>query len=78
MDPAERLLKRIDGLKINKIDSDLCCYKQPDLEKITGALKTKNLITLCTGCYHNLKVKLASKADYQVKMLPEILLESVK
>ncbi len=77
MEPAERLLKRMDGLKINKIDSDLCCYRQPDLEKITGALKTKNLITLCTGCYHNLKARLASKGDYQVKMLPEMLLESV-
>jgi len=77
MEPAERLLKRIDGLKINRIDSDLCCYKQPDLEKITDALKTKTLITLCTGCYHNLKLKLASKGDYQVKMLPEVLFESL-
>ncbi len=77
MEPAERLLKRMDGLKINKIDSDLCCYRQPDLEKITGALKTKNLITLCTGCYHNLKAKLQTRRDCQVKMLPEMLLESV-
>jgi Fe-S oxidoreductase len=77
-EPAERLLKKIDGLKINRIDSDLCCYKQPDLEKILDGLKTKNLMTLCTGCYHNLKGKLASKGDCQVRMLPELLLESIR
>lgn len=75
---AERLLKRIDGVKINKIDSNLCCYKQPDLEEIMGTRKTKNLITLCTGCYHNLKAKLQSKGDCQVRMLPEMLFESVR
>jgi Fe-S oxidoreductase len=78
MEPAERLLKKIDGLKVNKIDSNLCCYKQPDLEEIMGSLKTKNLITICTGCYHTLKGKLQSKGDFQVNMLPEVLLESVR
>jgi Fe-S oxidoreductase len=77
-EPAERLLKKIDGLKVNKIDSDLCCYKQPDLEEIIGTLKTKNLVTICTGCYHSLKGKLQGKGDSQVKMLPELLLESVR
>jgi Fe-S oxidoreductase len=76
-EPAERLLAKIEGLKTNKIDNDLCCYRQPDLEKIMGTLKTKTLMTICTGCYYNLKGNLQSKGDYQVKMLPEILLESL-
>jgi Fe-S oxidoreductase len=75
---AERLLGKIDGLKINKIDTALCCYKQADLEKIVGTLKTKSLMAVCTGCYHNLKAKLQSEGDYQVKMLPEVLLESLR
>jgi Fe-S oxidoreductase len=77
LEPAERLLKKVNGLKINQIDSNLCCYRPPDLEKIMGNLKTKSLMTLCTGCYHNLKGNLQSKGDYQVKMLPEVLLESL-
>jgi hypothetical protein len=77
IEPAERLLKRIEGLKINHIDRNLCCYKQPDLEAVIYNLKTKNLVTICTGCYHSLKAKLLNQEGRLVKMLPEILLEAI-
>lgn len=77
IEPAERLLKKIEGLKVNHIDRNLCCYKQPDLEGIIQTLKTKTLVTICTGCYHSIKAKMPDDEGYKIKMLPELLLESM-
>lgn len=77
IEPTARLLKKIKGLKINEVDSKLCCYIPPHLDQLTDGLKSNNVVTICTGCYHNLKGMLESKGDYRVKMLPELLLESI-
>lgn len=78
VEAAERLLNKIDGLRVNHPDSNLCCYIPPHLEQLTGSLTTRNLVTICTGCYHNLRRSLEEKGDYQVRMLPEVLLEAVR
>jgi len=78
IEPAMRVLKKIEGLEVNHLDNKLCCYIPPHLEQLTSSLKTNNLITICTGCYHNLKRKLEEKGDYHVRMLPEIVLEAVR
>ena len=78
VEAAERLLNKIDGLRVNHPDSNLCCYIPPHLEQLTDSLTTRNLVTICTGCYHNLRRSLEEKGDYQVRMLPEVLLESVR
>lgn len=75
---AERLLKRIEGLKVNSLDNSLCCYIPPHLEQLTSSLTMRKLVAICTGCYHNLKRRLQEKGDYQVRMLPEVLLEAVQ
>lgn len=76
IEPAVQVLKKIDGLKINYPNSSLCCYIPPHLEKLTSSLVTHNVITICTGCYGQLRKTLGS--DYQVKMLPEVVWEALK
>lgn len=76
--PAVQALNRIKGLRLNHLDSKLCCYIPPHLEQITASIKNKVVITICTGCYHNLRRVLAERGDYQVKMLPEVLLEALR
>ena len=78
LEPAVRLLNKIEGLRVNHLDNKLCCYIPPHLEQLTGSLTAKTLITICTGCYDNLRGKLREKGDYQVRMLPEVLLEAVR
>ena len=48
------------------------------LEQLLGSLKTRTLVTTCSGCHSNLQDKLKEKGDYQVKMLPEVVLEAVR
>ncbi|MFC1920405.1 heterodisulfide reductase-related iron-sulfur binding cluster [Chloroflexota bacterium] len=74
---AIHVLNKIEGLMVNQLDSKLCCYIPPHLEQLTASIKNKTLITICTGCYRNLQGKLQEENDYQIKMLPEILLEAV-
>jgi len=78
VEPAMRVLQKIEGLEVNQLDSNLCCYIPPHLEQLTGSLKTNNLVTICTGCYTNLKQNLQEKGNYRVIMLPEIVLEALQ
>jgi len=77
IEPAVRLLNKIEGLRVNYLDNKLCCYIPPHLEQLISGLTTRTLVTICTGCYYNLKDKLQEKGDYQVRILPEVLLEAV-
>jgi len=78
IEPAVRVLNKIEGLKLNHLDSNLCCYIPPHLEQLVPSIKNKTVITICTGCYYNLRGKLQEKGNYQVRMLPEVLLEAVR
>ncbi len=75
---ALQLLSRVRGLKVNHVDNRLCCYIDPHMEQLTASLKTKTVATICTGCYAGLQHALKDKGGFQVKMLPELLLESVR
>lgn len=76
-EPAKRVLQKIDGLKVNYLDSELCCYKPAHLEKLIGSLATNNMVTTCTGCYHNLRGSLQGSGNHRVVMLPELLIEAI-
>lgn len=75
---AARVLSRIEGLKVNQLDSSLCCYIPPHMEQLMSKLTTDTVVNICSGCYHILKGKLQEKPDTQVKMLPEVVWESVR
>ncbi|RLC27202.1 MAG: hypothetical protein DRH37_11065 [Deltaproteobacteria bacterium] len=78
LEPTLRILDKIEGLKVNHLDNNKCCYIPPHLENLVQEIKTKTVVTICTGCYHNLKQTLKDKGDYQVKMLPEVVWQSVQ
>ncbi len=75
VEPAVRVLRKIEGLKVNYLDNRLCCYIPPHLEQLTCSLTTKSVVTICTGCYEKLQETL--KDGYEVKMLPELVLAAV-
>lgn len=74
--PARRILEKIAGLKVNYVDNSLCCFIPSHLERLTRSLITKNVVTICSGCYINLKKTLTD--DYRVMMLPELVLKAVQ
>jgi len=76
--PAVRVLNKINGLKVNHLDANLCCYIPPHMEQLIGSLTTKTLVNICSGCYHSLRGKLQGRPDIQVKMLPEVVLEAIQ
>ena len=78
VEPTLRVLGKIEGLKVNHLDNNLCCYVPPHCEKLINSLKTKTVLTICTGCYNNLQRTLKDKGPYQVKMLPEVVWESIQ
>ena len=75
---AQRLLNKVEGLKVNHLDSNLCCYIPPHFDQLAGSIKSKTLVTLCVACTTNITQKLKNKGDYKVKMLPEILWEALQ
>jgi Fe-S oxidoreductase len=77
VDHGAKLLKKIDGLKVNEVDNKLCCYIPPHLEQLGDNIASEELVAICTGCYHNLNSMLQSKEDIQVTMLPELLLQAI-
>ena len=78
VEPARRVLEKIEGLKVNYLDNKLCCYIPPHLEQLTASIKTDTVVNICTGCYYSLKTNLAGKKTVQVKMLPEVVWEAIR
>jgi Fe-S oxidoreductase len=75
---AMRVLQKIEGLEVNQLDDRLCCYIPTQLERLAGSLKTRDLVTICTGCHFYWERYLKEKGNYRVRMLPEIVLEAIK
>ena len=75
VEPAVRVLNKIEGLKVNYLDNNLCCYIPPHMEQLASSLTTRNIVTICTGCYEKLNETLTD--GYQVKMLPEVVADSL-
>ena len=78
IEPAVRLLGKVDGLEVNHLDSTRCCYIPPHMEELAGTVTKDTVVTICTGCYHNLKKSLADRSACHVRMLPEVLLEAAQ
>ena len=78
LDPPKQVLNKIEGLKINYLDSNLCCYIPPHMEKVIDSLKSPNIINICSGCYSQLNSVLKDKGNFQIKMLPEIVAASIQ
>jgi hypothetical protein len=78
LESAKQVLNKIEGLKVNFLDSNLCCYIPPHVEKIFDSLKSCNIINICSGCYSQLNNLLKDRGNFQIKMLPEIVAASIE
>jgi len=74
---ARRILSKIEGLKVHEADNSLCCFIPPHLGSLVSSFKTKEIVTVCTGCYNLLYRTLKDHGTYQLKMLPEVVWESI-
>ena len=77
-DPTMSMFNKIEGLRVNDVNAKLCCYIPPHLEQLGDELAGEAMVTICTGCYHNLNAMLGGRENYRVTMLPELLLKSIK
>lgn len=74
---AIRILNKIEGLRVNHLDSKLCCYIPPLMERLEASISSNSVVNLCTGCYHNLKEKLKVKDNIKVMMLAETVWQAI-
>jgi len=74
---ARRLLGKIEGLKVHEADNSLCCFVRPHLDGLVRSFKTKEIVTICTGCYNVLRGAMKDRGDCRLKMLPEVVWESL-
>lgn len=77
IEAATRVLNKIKGFRVNQLDSNLCCFKEHQVEQLLGSMKTKTLVTICSGCYYTLKSKMREEDGCRLKMLPEIVVEAI-
>jgi Fe-S oxidoreductase len=77
VEPAVSVLKKIEGLEVNYLDNKLCCNIPPHGEQLLAAIKTDTVVNICSGCFYKTTALLSGKAGMKVKMLPEIVLESL-
>jgi Fe-S oxidoreductase len=70
---AVDVLNRIEGLRLNLLDSHLCCTRPQQLEPLLGSIKSKIVITPCGGCAMSLEQALRTRGDCHVVMLPEVV-----
>jgi len=77
IEPAHRLLGKIEGVQVSEPDSNLCCFIPPHMEKLSSNFASRDIVTICTGCYHNLRRTMKEKEEYRIWMLPEILLKAL-
>lgn len=73
LDSATKVLNRIEGLRLNLLDSRLCCTRPQQLEPLLGSIKNKVVITPCGGCAMALEQALRSRDDCRVVMIPEVV-----
>lgn len=78
IEPAKRVLEKIKGINVDYLDNRLCCFIDQLMEKLIASITTNTVITICSGYHSVVTSKLKDKPDIQVKILPEIVPESVK
>lgn len=77
LDSAKEVLDRIEGLRLNVIDSRLCCTRPQQLESLVDSMKTNVVVTPCGGCAMGLEPALRAKGGCRVVMLPEVVWAAV-
>ena len=78
VESIDALLTKVDGLKLNRIDSKWCCFVPKHMEEILDSIKNDLIITTCSGCMANLERMTKERKNFKVKLLPEIVWEALR
>lgn len=70
---TNRILKKLNGLEVNRIGSPKCCYHPVGLEHMIKSVSTKTMLHICTGCYAQAIMHMPSENSVNVMMLPEFV-----
>lgn len=77
LESVRAVLSRIEGLKLNELDQNMCCMKPDELEPLAASVTNKTIITPCSGCTLFLRKALEGKGDHRVFMLSEVVWAAV-
>jgi Fe-S oxidoreductase len=77
VDSIVTALRRVDGLELHHLDSELCCTDQSQLESLVASLKYKTIIVPCATCGFSLAKALADKGEYRIARVSEVLWASI-
>ena len=77
LDSAKEVLNHVEGLRLNLLDSSLCCTRPQQLESLLGNARSRIVITPCGGCAMGLEQALRARSDRRVVMLPEVVWAAV-
>lgn len=73
LDSTEEVFSRLRGLRVNRIDAPRCCYRPEGISHVMDNLRTRTLVTVCTGCYGQARANLPQGKGTEVVMLPELV-----
>jgi len=73
LDSVSDVLHRIQGLKLNHLDSHLCCTRPQQLPSLLDNVKSRIVITPCGGCAGTLEQALKTRGDCRVVMPSEVI-----
>ncbi len=77
LEAVSRILDRIEGLELNPLSTDLCCMKAEELPTLAAGIRSRTVITPCSGCSMFLRQALKEKKGSRVFLLSEVLLAAV-
>lgn len=77
LDSVDEVLNRVEGLRLNLLDSRLCCTRPQQVDSLLSSIQSKIVITPCGGCAMGLEPALKAKGDCRVVMLPEVVWAAV-
>jgi len=76
VEAAVRVLGRIDGLKIHRLNDRLCCRQEKQMQALTASSKSRVVITLCGGCTTRIQKAIEVKGG-RALMLPQVVWASI-
>ncbi|MFC1944291.1 heterodisulfide reductase-related iron-sulfur binding cluster [Chloroflexota bacterium] len=73
LDASRKIFDRIEGLRLNPLNHQLCCTRPQQVEALAASIRSKTVITECGGCAILLREILKDRGGYRVVMLPQVV-----
>jgi len=70
---TNEVLRKVQGLSINRIGAPACCFKPDGLAYMLDHVKTGCMVHICTGCYLQAHANMPKDKKVKILMLPEFI-----